>query len=168
MWLSGSAYVRVDARQERQSEWRRRAVIQGRQDVEGHVTGAAPNDLDQKWQQSAHRAEQHLPRDPECRARQDLGEQEGRERPEERADRPLRAREPEEDHENTDQRPLSDSRSDKPTARLPRARGALKDQVISRHALHLTAGRRAPAKATRDSNAKRPWILELYTAEIIA
>src|SRR2546426_7805814 len=61
------------------------------------------------------------------------GEQERRERPEERADRSFCARQTEENHENTDERPLSNGRSDKPTARLPRARGALKDQVISRH-----------------------------------
>src|SRR5437899_7839073 len=63
----------------------------------------------------------------------DSGEQERRERPEERADRSFCARQTEENHENTDERPLSNGRSDNPTARLPRARGALKDQVINRH-----------------------------------
>src|SRR5438034_5112886 len=158
-----SAGVRVDAGQERHREWRRGAVIQGREDVvrlegitrkraekeghddrqnvespdvgqlETHVTGAPPNDLDQKGQRSADRAEEQLPRGSERVARQDSGEQERRERPEERADRSFCARQTEENHENTDERPLSNGRSDKPTARLPRARGALKDQVINRH-----------------------------------
>src|SRR5437899_9925909 len=86
-----------------------------------------------KGQRSADPAEEQLPRGSERVARQDSGEQERRERPEERADRSFCARQTEENHENTDERPLSNGRSDKPTARLPRARGALKDQVINRH-----------------------------------
>ena len=108
--------MRVYAGQERKRKRRSGAMIKSRQDIvsfeciarqgtqgqrhengdnvkrsnmrqiNAHVGRTTADDLDQKWQRSANRAEENLSRGPEDLARQCSGEEKGRERAEKRAD----------------------------------------------------------------------------------